>query len=82
VGAPLRPAYGPPLNATEPNCAYRQVVANLPGGSLAVRLKRHTGRNEIVLAALDRPDEPESLKRLRALIGEPITCARKHVRPF
>ena len=49
--------------------AYRRVVANLPDNP-AVRLERRNGRSEIVLTALDRLEEPESLKRLKAMVGE------------
>jgi TnpA family transposase len=49
--------------------AYRRVAANLPGNP-HLRFERRRGREELVLTGLDRLPEPESLKRLRAMVGE------------
>jgi TnpA family transposase len=50
-------------------CAYRQVAANLPSHP-HLRFEQRHGREELVLTGLDRLPEPESLRRLRAMIGE------------
>ncbi len=49
--------------------AYRQVDANLTGNPY-LRFEQRHGREELVLTGLDRLPEPESLKRLRAMVGE------------
>jgi len=49
--------------------AYRRVAANLPGNP-QLRFERRHGREELVLTGLDRLPEPESLRRLRAMVGE------------
>ena len=49
--------------------AYRRVAANLPSNP-RLRLEQRRGREELVLTGLDRVPEPESLGRLRAMVGE------------
>lgn len=53
----------------KPRRAYCRVAANLPG-NLHLRFEQRCGREEFVLTGLDRLPEPESLKRLRAMVGE------------
>ena len=47
--------------------AYRRVASNLNSNS-AVRIEQSSGRDRIVVAPLDKLDEPESLVRLRAAV--------------
>ncbi len=49
--------------------AYRRVAANLPSNP-RLRFEQRRGRKELVLTGLDRLPEPESLGRLRAMVGE------------
>jgi TnpA family transposase len=49
--------------------AYRHVAAHLPSNP-HLRFERRRGREELVLTGLDRLPEPESLGRLRAMVGE------------
>lgn len=49
--------------------AYRRVAANLPGNP-HLRFEPRRGREELVLTSLDRLPEPESLRRLREMVGE------------
>ena len=49
--------------------AYRRVAANLPSNP-RLRFEQRRGREELVLTGLDRLPEPESLGRLRAMVGE------------
>jgi TnpA family transposase len=49
--------------------AYRQVAANLANNP-HLRFEHRHGREELVLTGLDRLPEPESLKRLRAMVKE------------
>jgi Tn3 transposase DDE domain/Domain of unknown function (DUF4158) len=49
--------------------AYRQVAANLTTNPY-LRLERRHGREELVLTGLDRRPEPESRRRLRAMVKE------------
>src|SRR4051794_14419655 len=49
--------------------AYRRAAANLPGNP-HLRFERRRGREELVLTGLDRLPEPESLRRLREMVGE------------
>lgn len=49
--------------------AYRRVAANLPSNP-HLRFERRRGREELVLTGLDRLPEPESLGRLRTMVGD------------
>ena len=50
------------------NHVYRQVAANLASNQLA-RVESVEGKDELVLTALDKLDEPQSLVRLREEIA-------------
>jgi TnpA family transposase len=55
--------------AQELDAAYRRTADNLPNNE-AVHVERTHGRHELVLAGLDRLDEPPSLMALRTLVAQ------------